>query len=319
MTDTQSIRIIDVNLNRSGEGLRVLEEIARFVINDAKLALRFKELRHKVSMRVLSTKLICLSARQADKDVGEKNRSSFQYSTKSLAECCVANFRRAQESLRVLEELAPTLGLEPQLYADSRFELYTLEKELIGDITRRETAKKIRHFYAVIDSNYSNTDNNETRLKELLNRVSIIQLNNASDHKSGYLSVAKQLRLLCHDRGALLIIPNHFDVMLAVGADGIILSRDGMPTVEMRCLLPIDKLLGRVVTSAEEASQASAEGADFLLFNGLESLENEKWLTLGAIKKAVDLPLVATGLQTELDINEAFAGGADAIDLMEAA
>jgi hypothetical protein len=42
----QTLRIIDANLNRIGESLRLLEDIARLMLNDATLSKRLKAIRH---------------------------------------------------------------------------------------------------------------------------------------------------------------------------------------------------------------------------------------------------------------------------------
>ena len=43
----RTLRIIDANLNRMGEGLRVLEDAARFLLNNAVLSEELKTLRHE--------------------------------------------------------------------------------------------------------------------------------------------------------------------------------------------------------------------------------------------------------------------------------
>ena len=45
----ETLRIIDANLNRAAEGLRVLEDIARLGLNDASLSERLKTLRHELT------------------------------------------------------------------------------------------------------------------------------------------------------------------------------------------------------------------------------------------------------------------------------
>ena len=42
------LRIIDANLNRAGEGLHLLEELARLMLNDANLTQQLKTIRHEI-------------------------------------------------------------------------------------------------------------------------------------------------------------------------------------------------------------------------------------------------------------------------------
>ena len=44
----QTLRIVDANLNRIGEGLRLLENLARLLLNDATLSQQLKAMRHSL-------------------------------------------------------------------------------------------------------------------------------------------------------------------------------------------------------------------------------------------------------------------------------
>ena len=44
----QRLRIIDANLNRTGEGLHLLEDLARLMLNDAGLTQQLKTIRHEI-------------------------------------------------------------------------------------------------------------------------------------------------------------------------------------------------------------------------------------------------------------------------------
>lgn len=118
-------RVIDANLNRLKEGVRVIEDIARYLQNDKSLALKLKNLRHKSKIQDFSD---LLASRDSVNDVlrptvpDEMKRDSIQ-------SILVANYKRAQESSRVLEELYkivdPTLS---ENFKFIRYELYVLEK-----------------------------------------------------------------------------------------------------------------------------------------------------------------------------------------------
>ena len=69
------LRLIDANLNRSQEGLRVCEDIARFILNDKTLTRSFKTLRHRVSglrKKMDLVKISLLKSRDVKGDVGKK-------------------------------------------------------------------------------------------------------------------------------------------------------------------------------------------------------------------------------------------------------
>ena len=132
----QILRIIDANLNRIGEGLRVLEEIARLLLDDAALSQRLKDMRHGMVKVELSLEQQFLRARDSAGDIGINLEASGEKTYKDIPEIVVANARRVQEALRVMEELAknPGVPLESDKFKQARFALYTIEKELFAKI-----------------------------------------------------------------------------------------------------------------------------------------------------------------------------------------
>ena len=61
------LRMIDANVNRTTEGLRVAEDIVRFVLDDEKLTSRLKHIRHELSLNVRRVPPIeCRFRREAD-------------------------------------------------------------------------------------------------------------------------------------------------------------------------------------------------------------------------------------------------------------
>jgi len=139
----QTLRIIDANLNRIGEGLRVLEEIARLLLNDAVLSQQLKDMRHGMVKVELSLERRFLQARDSAGDVGINLEASGEKKYKDIPETVVANARRVQEALRVMEELAknPGVPLESAKFKQARFALYTIEKELFAKLGQRGEAK----------------------------------------------------------------------------------------------------------------------------------------------------------------------------------
>ena len=118
------LRLIDANLNRLREGIRVVEDIFRYVYNDKQTALKLKELRH---LSRLENYIELLETRDVKNDVlrtsikSEQNRSD-------LYSILIANFKRAQESSRVLEEFCKLISVkDSENFKYIRYELYNLE------------------------------------------------------------------------------------------------------------------------------------------------------------------------------------------------
>jgi hypothetical protein len=127
-------RILDANLNRAREGVRVTEEVARFCFDDAKLSAQFKRLRHELT-RVAKkhfdqNKL--LSFRDSEKDVGADSMGALEKKRADLKSIVKANLRRAQEATRVLEEFGKLINPDSaKSFKNIRFRLYSLEQEIL--------------------------------------------------------------------------------------------------------------------------------------------------------------------------------------------
>lgn len=124
--DPSLYRVIDANLNRLKEGIRVIEDIARYISNDKALASKLKELRHQSRIDDLQN---LLSSRDSLNDVLRPTVTS-EMNRDSLESIIIANYKRAEESSRVLEEMYKIV--EPQLsenFKSLRYALYQLEKE----------------------------------------------------------------------------------------------------------------------------------------------------------------------------------------------
>jgi thiamine-phosphate pyrophosphorylase len=124
--------VVDANLNRLKEGIRVIEDIARYVHNDKELASQLKSLRHQCRIEPLEA---LLASRDSINDVLRPTIQSEMNRT-DLLSIIIANYKRAQESSRVLEELYKIV--EPPLseqFKTIRYELYTLEKKNVLELS----------------------------------------------------------------------------------------------------------------------------------------------------------------------------------------
>ena len=121
-------RVVDANLNRLKEGIRVVEDIMRYRDNNKKLSSQLKSLRHKA--RINETKEL-LKNRDSVNDVLRSSTKSEQTRSDILS-ILTANFKRAEESSRVLEEIFKLQDVSlSENFKTIRYELYNLEKEII--------------------------------------------------------------------------------------------------------------------------------------------------------------------------------------------
>ena len=123
------IRILDTNLNRCKEGLRVVEDTCRFVFCDETLYKKTRKVRHLSSKYLTDQYEQMLNARDSIKDSGRKAKEQARQNLKNIV---IANFKRAEESLRVLEEYSKIIDFNIALkYKALRYEVYTIEKKML--------------------------------------------------------------------------------------------------------------------------------------------------------------------------------------------
>ncbi|WP_188093943.1 thiamine-phosphate pyrophosphorylase [Sulfurimonas sp. CVO] len=121
-------RVIDANLNRLKEGIRVVEDILRYRDNNKELSYKLKQLRHKAKIKET---LELLKERDSANDVLRSTVKS-ELNRDNISAIIIANFKRAQESARVLEELYKLHSVEySENFKYIRYELYSIEKDVL--------------------------------------------------------------------------------------------------------------------------------------------------------------------------------------------
>ncbi len=132
-------RVIDANINRISEGLRVLEDLARFHYNALDITEEIKNIRHQIRKNVNHLYQDFISQRDTCNDIGltisQKNRLDDKQNFKALI---MGNFKRIQEGLRVVEESLKVSGHYDlsKSYEQCRYNVYTIEKKYMSICTK---------------------------------------------------------------------------------------------------------------------------------------------------------------------------------------
>ena len=129
-------RIIDANITRAKEGLRVCEEITRFILDSRSLTAALKNIRHTIDSlsRSLAQNKNLLKARESRKDIG-KNIYINELKRRGVKDIFFANCQRVKESIRVMEEFSKLKNKATALkFKNLRYALYEIEKKTAGKI-----------------------------------------------------------------------------------------------------------------------------------------------------------------------------------------
>lgn len=130
-------RIIDANINRAKEGLRVCEEITRFILDDRKATAALKKIRHNIDAAVRGlpgTPVQFIQARNSPQDVGRDIYVN-ELKRSGIRDIFFANIQRAKESVRVLEEFSKLSAKNTAKdFKKIRYGIYEAEKKIIKKI-----------------------------------------------------------------------------------------------------------------------------------------------------------------------------------------
>lgn len=325
----QTWRIIDANLNRIGEGLRLLEEVARLLLNDTNLTLQLKSMRHELLRADWHFNQQLIEARNAEGDIGVGIEIPEEDKQKELPLIVVANARRVQQSLRVMEELAKLPDMRPELDSDkferARFSLYTIEQSLLARLKRQDKVKKLSGLYVIIDTNILKERSPiEAARQAIRGGAKTIQLRDKLRGRGELLPVAKQLKRLCADNDVLFIVNDYLDIALASDADGLHLGQEDLPLKVARELLPFDKIVGGSTTTVEQAVSFEADGADYIAVGSMYPTASKEIVKvvglerLRQVRQAVTVPLVAIGGINKDNVADVISAGADAVAVISA-
>jgi thiamine-phosphate pyrophosphorylase len=250
-------RILDANLDRSREGLRIIEEWCRFGLNHSQLAQSCKEMRQELARWHTADLRL---ARDTPADVGTSLSHPAEETRSNLANLLQANLCRVQEALRVLEEYGklynPLMG---ESFKQLRYQVYAIESQLLA--THRLQQLKTARLYLVTSPSENLFAIVEAALK---GGLTLVQYRDKNTDDLIRFQNAQKLCQLCHDYGALLLINDRVDLALAVNADGIHLGQQDLPIAIARQILGPNRIIGRSTTNPQEMAKATAEGADYI-------------------------------------------------------
>ncbi len=312
-------RIIDANLNRASEGLRVIEDIVRFIYEDMALSKELKEIRHEVRERVEGLNFNLLKNRDADNDCGFdiSQKEIFTSSQKNKKWLIVKNFKRVQEALRVIEEnLKIKGGYElSKVYEKIRFQAYTMEKKIFSLKNKNILNTDI---YCLTGEKFSLSRSNIEIVKQMIKAsIKLIQYREKEKTMLFKYEECKQIRELTKNAGVCFIINDDIDLALAIGADGVHIGQEDMPIEEVRRLTGDDMIIGLSTHSPHQARMAVKRGADYIGVGPIFKTHTKKDVVdpvgyeyLEYINKNIDIPFVAIGGIKEDNVLEIVKRGA---------
>lgn len=310
-------RILDANLDRAREGLRIVEEWCRFGLNNAKLSEECKQLRQELASWHSSE---IRAARDTPGDAGTELTHPQEQQRASIGSLLQANFCRIEEALRVLEEYGklyhPRMG---GAFKQMRYRVYTLESSLMGFQRHKLLAQS--YLYLVTSPADALLNVVEAALQ---GGLTLIQYRDKTANDIDRFDTARKLRQLCQQYGAIFIVNDRIDLALAVDADGVHLGQEDMPIAIARQLLGPQRIIGRSTTNPDEMQRAIQEGADYIGVGPVYETPTKVGKAAAGLEyvrfaaKNSPIPWFAIGGIDVNNVNDVISAGAERISVVRA-
>jgi thiamine-phosphate pyrophosphorylase len=313
---TAVLRILDASLNRAAEGLRVVEDYARFVLDDRFLTAELKSLRHDLAAAATCIESVERhAARDTQRDVGTAVSTPSENRRSDVWDVCAASLKRTEQSLRSLEEYGKIASAEFAGRCESmRYRLYTVEKALdIGQSSRDRLANTT---LCVLVEGGQSAESFEGLIRALVEAgVGMIQLRDKNIDDCDLMVRARALREFTGGSETLFIVNDHADIAAASNADGVHVGQEDLSVKDARAIIGPQALVGVSTHNIDQARAAVLDGANYLgagptFASRTKSFEN--FAGLDYLREAageIRLPTFAIGGISAKNVPEVLATG----------
>ncbi|MFO0956654.1 MAG: thiamine phosphate synthase [Isosphaeraceae bacterium] len=312
-------RILDASANRAREGLRVVEDYARFALNDPGLTRRLKEIRHRLAEAIAGLGYDWMStARDTPGDVGTHIMTAAEQTRENPRAVLVANFKRATEALRSLEEYSKLIDVWlAGRFEGLRYDVYVVEKQILNAQASAGRLDEARLYFLV---GAMPTVGDLTWIVEeaLAGGVQVVQFREKGLPDREWLGLARELRILTARAGARFLVNDRPDLALLAGADGVHLGQEDVSVRDARRVLGHRPMVGVSTHTPAQIDAAILAGATYLgvgpVFESrTKAFDAGQIAGLGFVRHAAEttnLPWFAIGGIDEGTLDEVLEAGA---------
>ncbi|MCC6682102.1 MAG: thiamine phosphate synthase [Phycisphaeraceae bacterium] len=255
---SNTLRILDANANRAREALRVMEEAARFLLDDENLTRDLKQLRHDLAAAVSHLPGLELH-RDTPGDVGTHISTTSENTRRSIHEVVIAAGKRLGEALRVIEEYGKTLGLVS--IESLRYRAYELERQLharLGSPAHRQF-----RLCLLLTESQCRLPWRDVVEQAIGAGCDCVQVREKLMEAAALLQRVRELVQICRPHGVAVIVNDRPDIALIAQADGVHLGQNDLPADEVRKIVGRRLLIGVSTSRLDEAQRAFEKGADY--------------------------------------------------------
>lgn len=258
-------RIIDAASNRVREGLRVVEDYARFALDDPSLTRGLKDVRHRLNEAMTGFPAeIITPQRDTTGDVGTHIMTVDEGIRTSPRDVLIANFKRVTEALRSLEEYSKLYDVWVSgRFEVLRYDLYTLEKRMLLAVAGRRSIEKAR--LCLLIGNLPTLGDLTWLVSEAIEGgVDYIQLREKNLPDRILLEHAREVRIITAQAGVLFAVNDRVDIARLAGADAVHLGQDDLTVRDARRLVGPRMIVGVSTHEPQQLHKAISDGGQYL-------------------------------------------------------
>ncbi len=310
-------RILDASANRAREGLRVVEDYVRFVLDDPMLTRRIKEVRHRLAdaLRGLDPESL-LASRDTRGDVGTHIMTPSEQARESPRAVLIANFKRTAEALRSLEEYGKLIDVWLSgRFEVLRYDVYTLEKLTLTALAARRGMGEV-NLMVLVGGLPTLGDLTWVVGEALAGGAGAIQLREKGLPDREVLERAREVRILTARARARFVMNDRPDLARLAGADAVHLGQDDVGRRDARRIVGPAMLIGASTHDLGQLEKAVLDGAGYLGVGPVfasRTKEFDDLAGLGFVRQAAGasgLPWFAIGGIDEENLDEVLDAGA---------
>jgi thiamine-phosphate pyrophosphorylase len=313
-------RVLDASANRASEGLRVVEDYVRFVLDDPALTRRIKEARHRLGVAIRGLDLAALlGARDTRGDVGTHIMTVTERARENPRAVLTANFKRTAEALRTLEEYGKLI--DPWLagrFEVLRYDVYTLEKLTLTAVGSYRALGAAR-LMVLVGGLPTLGDLTWIVGEALAGGADVIQLREKGLADREWLRRAREVRILTVQARARLIVNDRPDLARLASADGVHLGQEDVAPRDARRIAGPSALIGISTHTPQHLDEAVLAGASYLGVGPVFSSATKDFADLAGpafVRHAAEtttLPWFAIGGITAENVDQVLEAGATRI------
>jgi thiamine-phosphate pyrophosphorylase len=260
----QTLRLLDANANRAREALRVIEDYARFWLNDQALSGDLKAIRHDLTGVTAAFAADAILYRDTPGDVGVANKTATELRRSDVNEVITAAGKRLGEALRAMEEFAKIeRPVDAAKLEALRYRFYHIEMRVARTLRPASRFAQVK-LCVLITEKLCRGPWLEVAEEAIEGGADCLQLREKDLEGGELLCRAKDFVKLCKARGVVSIINDRADIAILSDADGVHVGQTDLPAVEARKLIGHAKLLGVSTHNIGQAQQAFLDGADYI-------------------------------------------------------